>query len=67
MDIDKLNSWLNKLDNNYLKQIILWTVKDLYTWKEDERVTKPVRNYTSMMYEAVNYQINKAIKKQEEE
>ena len=67
MDIDKLNRLLDKLDNNYLKQIILWTVKDLYTWKEDERVTKPVKNYTAMMYEAVNYQINKAMKKQEEE
>lgn len=59
MDIQKK---LDQLSKHELKQVILWTLRDLNAAGQNKQLNNYVRGWCRMLFEAVEYQVNKAIK-----
>jgi len=59
MDIQKK---LDQLSKHELKQVILWTLRDLNAAGQNEQLNTYVRSWCRMLFEAVIYQVDKAIK-----
>ena len=58
-----LDDKLNALDVDELRQVIQWTLNDLQSWSNNDRVKNDIGNHCAMLHEAVSYQINKAVDK----
>ena len=56
-----LDDKLNTLNVAELKQVIQWTLNDLQSWSNHDRVKNDIGNHCAMLHEAVSYQINKAV------
>jgi hypothetical protein len=59
MDIQKK---LDQLSKHELKQVILWTLRDLNSAGQNKQLNNYVRGWCRMLFEAVEYQVDKAIK-----
>ena len=59
MDIQKK---LDQLSKHELKQVILWTLRDLNAAGQNKQLNNYVRGWCRMLFEAVEYQVDKAIK-----
>jgi hypothetical protein len=59
MDIQKK---LDQLSKHELKQVILWTLRDLNAAGQNKQLNTYVRGWCRMLFEAVEYQVDKAIK-----
>jgi len=59
MDIQKK---LDQLSKHELKQVILWTLRDLNTAGQNRELNEFVRGWCRMLFEAVQHQVDKAIK-----
>jgi len=59
MDIQKK---LDQLSKHELKQVILWTLRDLNSAGQNKQLNSYVRGWCRMLFEAVEYQVDKAIK-----
>lgn len=59
MDIQKK---LDQLSKHELKQVILWTLRDLNAAEQNKELNEFVRGWCRMLFEAVQYQVDKAIK-----
>ena len=58
-------SKLDELNKDQLKQIIVWTLNDLHNAESSSNYQKlddKVKGWCAMVYEAVVYQIDKALK-----
>jgi len=58
-----LDNKLNTLNVDELRQVIQWTLNDLQTWSNNDRVKNDIGNHCAMLHEAVSYQISKAVDK----
>lgn len=58
-----LDNKLNTLNVDELRQVIQWTLNDLQSWSNNDRVKNNIGNHCAMLHEAVSYQINKAVDK----
>lgn len=50
-----------ELDNDQLVTVLLWTLRDLENWSNAEETHERVSGFASMLYEAICYQITKAL------
>jgi hypothetical protein len=62
IDIDVIDK-LEMLDKEDLSTVILWTLKDLENWGEAEGVRDGIPGFASMLHEAIEYQLSKAVDK----
>ena len=58
-----LDNKLNTLNIDELRQVIQWTLNDLQSWSNNDRVKNDIGNHCAMLHEAVSYQISKAVDK----
>tara|TARA_R100000951_G_scaffold78698_1_gene66435 strand:+ start:343 stop:540 length:198 start_codon:yes stop_codon:yes gene_type:complete len=58
-----LDNKLNTLNVDELRQVIQWTLNDLQSWSNNDRVKNDIGNHCAMLHEAVSYQISKAVDK----
>jgi hypothetical protein len=66
MDKD-LEQKINSLSKQELIIVLRWTFKDLHTAGQNRQLNEFVRGWCRMLYEAIEYQIDKAIRSNEEE
>lgn len=66
MDKD-LEQKINSLSKQELINVLRWTFKDLHTAGQNRQLNEFVRGWCRMLYEAIEYQIDKAIRSNEEE
>tara|TARA_X000001382_G_scaffold110425_1_gene86969 strand:+ start:361 stop:618 length:258 start_codon:yes stop_codon:yes gene_type:complete len=60
-----VNDMLDTLDNDQLKQVIIWTINDLSNAMSSsnyEKLDDKIKGWCAMLHEAVIYQISKACK-----
>jgi hypothetical protein len=57
-DLDENLEMLNRED---LIGVIKWTLNDLDSWSNAQKATEQVAGFASMLYEAIEYQISKAV------